>query len=170
VQVKMCDLPGIGKKISLQTADGNKIAIIVHHSGKRELYFFHDADEDEADYFIALTADETRELGAQLLGAAYQPIDDDKMKFFQKQLVIEWIKLKPESTFVNKQIAESRIRTRTGASIIAITRGDDMIVSPDADVVLLVGDTVMTAGKRDQIIKFEALAFGKSDEYKEGNS
>lgn len=160
----MCDLPGVGKKISFQTAEEQKIVIIVHHSGKRDLYFFQNSDEDEADYFLSLTSEETRELGAQLLGATYQPVDDDKMQIFQKQLVMEWIKLTPESPFVDKQIAESRIRTHTGASIIAVMHGDDMIVSPDINEVLKAGDTVMAAGKRDQIRRFEAMARGASTE------
>jgi len=164
VEVKMADLPGVGKKLSFQTAEKQKIVVIVHHSGKRDLYFFQDADEDEADYFLTLTSEETRELGAQLLGATYQPVDDEKMEIFQKQLVMEWIKLTPKSPFVDKQIAESRIRTHTGASIIAVIQGDDMTVSPDIDLVLKAGDTVMAAGKRDQIRRFEELATGKKDQ------
>ena len=161
--VKMADLPGVGKKLSFQTAEEHKIVVIIHHSGKRDLYFFQEADEDEADYFLSLTSEETRELGAQLLGATYQPVDDEKMEIFQKQLVMEWIKLTPKSPFVGKQIAESRIRTHTGASIIAVTHGDNMTVSPDVDFVLKAGDTVMVAGKRAQIRRFEELASGKTD-------
>ncbi|MBF0200187.1 MAG: cation:proton antiporter regulatory subunit [Desulfamplus sp.] len=164
----MCDLPGVGKKISFETAEEHKIVIIVHHSGKRDLYFFQELDEDDADFFLSLNPEETRELGAQLLGATYQPVDDEKMQIFQKQLVMEWIKLKPESPFVNKQIAESRIRSHTGASIIAVMQGDDMSVSPDVDFVLEAGDTVMVAGKRDQIRRFEALASGKTDREEKG--
>lgn len=164
MEVKMADLPGVGKKISFQTAEKQKIVVIIHHSGKRDLYFFQDTDEDEADYFLTLTSEETRELGAQLLGAAYHPVDDDQMQIFQKQLVMEWIKLTPGSPFVDKQIAESRIRTHTGASVIAVMHGDDMTVSPDISVVLKAGDTVMAAGKRDQIRRFDAMAKGESME------
>lgn len=157
----MTDLPGVGKKISFQTAEGNKIVVIIHHSGKRDLYFFQDTNEDEVDYFLSLTSEETRELGAQLLGAVYQPVDDEKMQIVQNQLVMEWIKLSPESPFVDRQISESRIRTYTGASIIAVLHGEDMTVSPDVDFVLKSGDTVMAAGKRDQIRQFETMALGK---------
>jgi TrkA domain protein len=164
VEVKMADLPGVGKKLSFQTAEEHKIVVIVHHSGKRDLYFFQETDGDEADYFLSLTSEETRELGAQLLGATYQPVDDEKMEIFQKQLVMEWIKLTSKSPFVDKQIAESRIRTHTGASIIAVMQGDDMTVSPDIDFVLKAGDTVMAAGRRNQIRRFEELATCKTDQ------
>ncbi len=160
MEVKMADLPGVGKKISFDTAENQKVVIVIHHSGKRDLYFFKDTDEDEADYFLSLTPEETREMGAQLLGVAYHPVDDDEMKILQKQLIMEWIKLTPESPFIDKQISESKIRTHTGASVIAVMRDDDVTVSPDADLVLKAGDTVMAAGKRDQIRRFEEMAKG----------
>lgn len=161
MQIKMADLRGIGKKLSLTTADDNKIVLVIHHSGKRELYFFEDADSDEADFSINLTANETREIGAQLLGATYQPVDIDKMKIFKKQLVMEWVELKSKSPIANKSISESKIRTKTGASIVAIVRGDDVIVSPEVDEVLLPGDTLMAAGKSEQITSFESLCTGE---------
>ncbi|MDD2297657.1 MAG: hypothetical protein PHX79_07580, partial [Sphaerochaetaceae bacterium] len=63
VEVKMADLPGVGKKISFKTVEDQKIVIVIHHSGKRDLYFFQDSNEDEADYFLTLTPEETREMG-----------------------------------------------------------------------------------------------------------
>lgn len=42
--------------------------------------------------------------------------------------------------------------------------GEDMTVSPDIDFVLKAGDTVMAAGKRDQIRRFEGLATGRTDQ------
>lgn len=164
MEVKMADLPGVGKKISFETAEKQKVVLIIHHSGKRDLYFFQDTDEDEADYFLSLTSEETREMGAQLLGATYHPVDDDQMQIFQKQLVMEWIKLTPESPFVDKQIAESQIRTHTGASVIAVMHDDEMIVSPDIHLVLKAGNTVMAAGTRDQIRRFDAMAKGEAME------
>lgn len=164
MEVKMADLPGVGKKISFETAEKQKVVLIIHHSGKRDLYFFQDTEEDEADYFLSLTSEETREMGAQLLGATYHPVDDDQMQIFQKQLVMEWIKLTPESPFVDKQIAESQIRTHTGASVIAVMHDDEMIVSPDIHLVLKAGNTVMAAGTRDQIRRFDAMAKGEAME------
>jgi TrkA domain protein len=161
MHIKMADLPGIGKKLSFITADDNMIVLVIHHSGKRELYFFSDSDADEADFSIDLTADETREMGAQLLGATYQPIDLDTMKIFKKQFVMEWIELKPESPVTGKTIGEAKIRNITGASIVAIVRGEDVIVSPEIHEILQAGDTLMAAGKSEQISAFESLCRGE---------
>lgn len=161
MQIRMADLPGIGKKLSFITAQDNMVVLIIHHSGKRELYFFEDSEADEADFSINLTADETREMGAQLLGATYQPIDIDTMKTFKKQLVMEWVELQPESPITGKTIGEAQIRTRTGASIVAIVRGEDVIVSPGIDEILKPGDTLMGAGKSEQMGQFESLCRGE---------
>lgn len=161
MQIKMADLPGIGKKLSFITAEENMVVLIIHHSGKRELYFFEDAEADEADFSINLTAGETREMGAQLLGATYQPIDIDTMKTFKKQLVMEWVELKPQSPITGKTLGEAKIRTRTGVTIVAIVRGEEVIVSPGIDEVLLAGDTLMGAGKSEQMGQFESLCRGE---------
>jgi TrkA domain protein len=163
MQVKMADLPGIGKKISLITAEQSMVCLIVHHTGKRELYFFEDADDDEANFSINLTADETRELGAQLLGAVFQPIDTDKMKLFKSQIVTEWVELKKESKFAEKTIGQSEIRKRTGVSIVGIFRKDNVVASPDVSEVLHAGDTLMAIGKSEQISLFEEMCYGKGE-------
>ncbi|WP_088103641.1 cation:proton antiporter regulatory subunit [Halalkalibacter urbisdiaboli] len=162
MNVKMADLPGIGKKISFLTAEGSMICLIVHHTGKRELYFFKDADDDEADFSMDLTGDETRELGAQLLGAVFQPVDNDKMKIFRSQIVMEWVEIKKESPVVGKTLEESEIRKRTGVSVVGIFRKGEVIASPEADQKLEVGDTIMAIGKSEQIDEFERLCEGEA--------
>jgi TrkA domain protein len=163
VRIKMADLPGIGKKLSFITPDNKMLVLITHHSGKRELFFFNDSDADEADFSMDLTANETRELGAQFLGATYQPVDLDTMKTFKKKLVMEWVELKPESPIVNKAMGEARIRTKTGATLVAIIRGDDIIISPELDELLLPHDTLMAAGTSEHISSFEALCSGEEE-------
>lgn len=161
MKVRMADLPGIGKKMSFTTAEGSMIVLIVHHSGKRELYFFGDPDDDEADFSVNLNAEETRELGAQLLGAVFQPIDSEKMKLFKSQIVMEWFILKEDSALVGKTIGENEIRKRIGVSIVGIFRESEVIASPEPDQMLRVGDTIMAIGKSDQIQDFELFCEGK---------
>ncbi|WP_088035900.1 cation:proton antiporter regulatory subunit [Evansella clarkii] len=162
MEVKMADLPGIGKKISFITAEDSMIVLIVHHTGKRELYFFADKDNDEADFSINLSAEETRELGAQLLGAVFQPLDNDKMKLLKSQMVTEWVKLSKKSSIVNKTIGEAGIRKRTGVTIVGIFRDDETVIaSPEVDQVLKAGDTLMAIGKQEHISFFEQICQGE---------
>ncbi len=161
MKVKVTDLPHVGKKVTLITAKKEKINIISHFCGKRDLYFSEHEDDDEADYAVELSSQETREFGAQLLGATYQPADQEQVKLIKGKLVMEWFDVGKHSKFVNKTISDSNIRQQTGVSIIAITRGDDTIITPAPDEVIKVGDTLMVAGKREHIDAFEELVGAK---------
>ncbi|MYL33766.1 potassium transporter TrkA [Pontibacillus yanchengensis] len=161
MDISVSKLPGIGQKISLTTAEDSQLVLIVHHTGKRELYFFDEANSDEADFGMDLTADETRELGAQLLGATYQPVDADKLKMFNSQIVMDWIEIKPSSPIVHQTIEESEIRNQTGATIIGIVKGDDIIAIPEAYTKLQPGDVLMGIGKKDQIATLTSLCKGE---------
>ncbi|MCP3028279.1 cation:proton antiporter regulatory subunit [Halobacillus sp. A5] len=160
MNISISQLPGIGQKISLKTAEESMLVLIVHHTGKRELYFFDDQDSEEADFAMDLTSDETRELGAQLLGATYQPVNADQLKMFKNQIVIDWIELKPSSPIVYKTIEESEVRNLTGVTIIGIIKGDETIAIPEADTKLQPGDVIMSIGKQDQIDSMIALCNG----------
>ncbi|MBW7456121.1 cation:proton antiporter regulatory subunit [Paenibacillus sepulcri] len=159
MKIKMSDLPGIGKRISMTTANDDQVVLIVHHTGLRELYFF-DEDEEECRTGFSLTADETRELGAQLLGATYQPVDIDQMRMFKNKIMIEWVEVGPNSALAGKPIRESKIRTKTGASITGVVRGDEVVAVPDADFVIQAGDTLMMLGSNEQIAKLAQVCKG----------
>jgi TrkA domain protein len=85
----------------------------------------------------------------------------DKMKIFKKQIIIEWVEVRKGSPLLEKTIGESQIRTKTGASIIGIVKGEDNIAVPDIDVKLHLGDVLMIIGKQSQIEKLSKLCEGE---------
>jgi TrkA domain protein len=157
MKVKTCDLPGIGKSYSIETSEGPRIVIVMHHSGYREIYHFKDPDQDEPDITLSLSDEEARQIGTILLGVDYQPVAEDRMELLLKSIRIDWIKVEPGSFLDQKTILEAQIRSRTGTTIIAIQRGDKMIGSPDIHERILSGDTLMCIGTRDQTQKLEEL-------------
>jgi voltage-gated potassium channel len=48
-------------------------------------------------------------------------------------------------------VGEARIRERTGANILGLKRGEDVIVSPDAETMLQAGDVLVALGTRQQL-------------------
>jgi len=145
----------------MKTREDQLLVIIVHHTGKRELYFFDNADSDEADYAFELSPDETREVAAQLLGTTYQPADIEKMRMFKRQLIVDYIKLKQGSSLAFKTIEESDIRNETGAMIIGVVDGEDVIAVPEPDTELKPGDILMAIGKDEQIAQLSQLCEGR---------
>jgi CPA2 family monovalent cation:H+ antiporter-2 len=53
---------------------------------------------------------------------------------------------------VNQPIKHLRLRTHTGASIVAIYRGEETLVHPSPDIALLPGDVLLLMGSRAQIM------------------
>lgn len=149
MELRETDLPGIGKKYDLILESGKEISIIIYSTGKREIYLMED---EEPLCTIELSDEESRELGFLLAGAVYQPIPSTKMELIMKEMVMEWIKVEEGSNFENKTIADLQVRKRTGASIIAIVRGDKIIPSPDPyREVIKAGDTLVVVGTRNQV-------------------
>jgi TrkA domain protein len=157
MKIKTGDLPGIGKRYSFVTADGDNVVMILHQSGVREIYHFKESDEDEPDFTIRMTDEEARQVGTILLGADYQPVTDERMEMLLKNIRIEWVQVTASSELANKKIIDSRVRSKTGATIIAIQRGNEMIGSPDVNEVILPGDVLMIVGNRQQTRSLDSL-------------
>lgn len=148
------DLPGVGKRYTLELEDGGELTLIIHNTGRREIYIIED-EEEEPTCVISLTEDEAKELGFLLAGTTYQPVAPEKMELIMKEMVMEWVKVGGESNLINKTIAEAQIRKKTGASIVAIIRDGDMLVNPDPnDTRIVSGDILVVAGTRKQIKNF----------------
>ena len=159
MQVREHDLPGVGKKFALTTAEGDRMTVIIHNSGDRELYHFR-GGEDFPFHSVRLDDAEARRLGAILGGAYFQPPVAESMEMVLGQLSVEWFRVEADSPLAGRSIRESEVRGRTGASIIAILRGGDARPNPDPSAVVDAGDTLMVVGDREQVGRFRAMAKG----------
>jgi TrkA domain protein len=157
MKIKTGDLPGVGKRYSFETTEGENVVVILHQSGHREIFHFAGSDDEEPDFSIKLNDEEARQLGTILLGLDYQPVADDRVELFLKNVRIEWVQVLPESELANKKILDARIRTKTGVTIIGIQRGEDLIGSPDINEVILPGDILMVIGNRKQTKHLDSL-------------
>lgn len=157
MKIREVDLPGIGRKYTFLSVEGDKFVIIIHHSGRREIYVMADPEDDEPVCTINLNDEEARRVGSIMLGADYQPVSPDRMELVMKSLFVEWFRVTSKSPLANKKIKETRIKDVTGATIIGIQRGDTIIGSPSAEEVLLPDDLLMVIGKREQLRSLDTL-------------
>jgi monovalent cation:H+ antiporter-2, CPA2 family len=67
------------------------------------------------------------------------------------------------TTAVGRMLEELKLRSRTGASVVAIERGDELIVNPAPDVPLAAGDRVLILGTVDQVGAARELLEGRLD-------
>lgn len=160
MDVQENDLPGVGKKFACRTAGGDRLTVIIHNSGHRELYLF-DPDEDFPSCAVRLDDAEARKLGALLGGAYFQPAVAEGMEMVLNQLSVEWLRVRPDSPLAGRTIGEAGVRERTGASVIAILRGAAAVPNPQPGDAMQAGDTLVVVGDREQVGRFSALLRGQ---------
>jgi CPA2 family monovalent cation:H+ antiporter-2 len=74
-----------------------------------------------------------------------------------RMIETEWLHLPENSPIVGETIGEVRIRSKTGASVVAIVRGDEALPNPGPEVTFEAGDVVGVLGTPDQRAAFREL-------------
>ncbi|HEX5727212.1 MAG TPA: cation:proton antiporter regulatory subunit [Longimicrobiaceae bacterium] len=159
MDVREHDLPGVGKKFACTTNEGDRMTIIIHNTGHREIYFF-ESGEDFPAHALRLEDAEARKLGAILGGAYFQPAVAESMDMILGQLSVEWLTVPERSPLAGRTLAEGAVRERTGASVIAILRAGEAHPNPQPGDVISVGDTLLVVGSRDQVRRAADLVRG----------
>ena len=157
VDLRETRLPGVGVKYGFRTADGSRLAVILHNDGQREIYYYRHADDDEPAAVIGLHDDEARQLGAVIGGAYERPKIVEDLEMALGELLIEWVPVPDTSPWIGKTLAESAFRAKTGITIIAILRDPEPISGAQPHHVLERGDTLVTVGKAGQYAAFRRL-------------
>lgn len=149
MNLKETDLPGIGKKFVIETRSGEKLAIIIHDDGRRELYHFEEENREDSISMVTLDDDEAKYISAIIGGVTYQPTALENIEVALGDLIIEWYRLEPNYKAIGKTIGELRIRQRSGATIIAvIEKNQKKHVNPGADLLLTADALVVVIGER----------------------
>ncbi|WP_252699239.1 cation:proton antiporter regulatory subunit [Natronosalvus vescus] len=154
------DLPGVGKKFEVELEDGERLVIVTHNTGKREI-FKKPAEHADSEKVFELSDRLARKVGTILEGAHFQPIQSDRVEtMLADETFIEWYNLSSESELTGKTLADSGVRDRTGVSIVAIQRDDDVLPAPGPDTILEAGDTLVVVGDGEDCRAFEVLVSG----------
>ncbi len=159
IEVREATLPGIGKKYVMPLRTGGNLVIVVRPDGERHLYHFLEHDDRPSDAFT-LDEDEAQQV-ANLLGRALVPAPDlEDLDLVLGALELDWVELPDDAPVVGHSLGSSQLRTRTGASLVAILRGGRAIANPGVDVAFEAGDTLVLIGSHDQTDAARALVLG----------
>lgn len=143
-------LPGVGLRYEFTNADGDHIGIVARREGSFEVIRYAADDLDEAQPLFRLTATEADTV-AEILGA---PRIAERFADLTKEipgLSAGQVVVPAASSHAGEPLGRTRARTRTGASIVAIVRGEDVLASPMPDEVLRPGDVLVVIGTREGI-------------------
>ncbi|MGH9156697.1 MAG: cation:proton antiporter regulatory subunit, partial [Acidimicrobiales bacterium] len=94
---------------------------------------------------LHLSPDDTRTL-ADLLGATQVSEALAAVQQHIEGLAIDWLTIPAQSPFVGTTLGEGQFRARTGASVVAVARGDTTIAAPGPDHRLEAGDVAVAVG------------------------
>ena len=147
VRIERVDLPGIGVRSDVITASGRRVSVVSQRSGERDLALFDADDPDASTDSIPLTDDEAQAL-AELLGASIALSRLSGLSDKVPGLYTEEISLPIDSKFIGRPMGATKARTLTSSSIVAISRGTEIIASPTPDVILQRGDVIIAVGTR----------------------
>jgi K+:H+ antiporter subunit KhtT len=157
VDVEETRLPGIGSKFTLRLDAGGRLAVILHNDGKRELYYFRRAADEEPRAVITLDDDEARQLGAVVGGAYERPKIVEDLEMALGELQIEWLPVPDDSPWISHTLAECGFRAKTGITVIAILRQPEPVTGAQPADTIERGDTLVTVGKAGQYPEFRRL-------------
>jgi TrkA domain protein len=146
------DLPGIGHRYELRTADGGRAVVVIHHSGRRDLYVVEPGSDDPSTA-VTLTDTQARTLGAILGGAYFKPAVVEEIEAVIGGLLIDWFTLDAGSPAVGRSIAELEIRRQTGMTVAAIVRDPQPVTAPEPTERLQAGDQLVVIGRQEDLAR-----------------
>ncbi|TAL45378.1 MAG: potassium transporter TrkA [Salinibacterium sp.] len=147
VRIERVDLPGIGTRNDVITESGRRVSVVSHRSGERDLALFEADDPDASTDSIPLTDDEAAAL-AEVLGASITLSRLTGLGERNIGLYTEEIALPHGSGFASRPMGDTRARTLTHSSIVAIVRGAQVIPAPGPEDLLEHGDVIVAVGTR----------------------
>lgn len=145
MKVEETPLPGIGMRKDIVTASGRRIGTVTQRDGATELIVSREDDPDACVASIPLTAEEASALGNLIGGhqivAQLTEAHRDLPGVSTRQFLVE-----ADSPYVGRRLGDTRMRTRTSVSLVAVLRRGQVQASPTPDFTLTAGDLLVAVG------------------------
>jgi TrkA domain protein len=155
-EIEETRLPGVGVRHEFTTEAGERLAVLTHRTGRRELVLYDRRDPDSCTTLLHLSTDDARTL-SEVLGGSQISEAVAAVQHEIEGLAIEWITLQPGSPYARSTIADGAFRTRTGASIVAVVRDGSNVPAPGPEFGFEEGDVVVAVGTPDGLAQLRNL-------------
>ncbi|MFD5553621.1 cation:proton antiporter regulatory subunit [Streptomyces sp. NPDC127068] len=147
-RMRTTPLPGIGVQYDLTTREHQHLSVVAHRDGTRTVNVYRSDDPDACAHSLHLSGAETASLIDALTPEHHS---SSLLHTTDLGLVAERIELAAVSAWNGKVLGDTRIRTDTGASVVAVLRRSGAIPSPTPDFRLAGGDTLIVIGTREGV-------------------
>lgn len=159
VHVERVELPGIGVRHDIHTDEGRRLSVVNLRDGGRELALADADDPDRADESISLTDDEATAL-SEVLGGSLILTQLAGLREQVAGLYMEQVPLRADSPYAGRPLGDTKARTLTRSSIVAIVRETGVVPAPEPGDVLNAGDQLIVVGTREGIDKLVQILSG----------
>ena len=148
VRLSSTPLPGIGVRYDLTTREQRRLSVVAHRDGARTLSAYREDDPDACALSVRLTSGEATALIDALMPRHHSP---SLLSTTELGLLAERVELQATSYWNGRVLGDTRMRTETGVSIVAVLRRAEAIPSPGPDFRLAGGDTLILIGTREGV-------------------
>ncbi|MBN9214907.1 MAG: potassium transporter TrkA [Microbacterium sp. SCN 70-200] len=159
VHVERAELPGIGVRHDILTRGGRRLSIINFRDGGRELALSDEDDPDRAEETIQLSDDEATAL-SEVLGGSLLLTQMAGLREQIAGLSMEQIPVRADSPYVGRTLGDTRARTLTRCSIVAIVRDTGVVPAPEPADPIDAGDTLVAVGTREGLDRLVHIIAG----------
>lgn len=116
---------------------------------------------------LGVSATEIQQISDRVRGELYAPMTDGsadreflrQLHMTSRMIETDWVTISENSLMVGKTIGDLGIRSGTGASVVAIMRGSEMLPNPGPEASFEAGDVVGVLGTPDQRAFFRELTY-----------
>ncbi|MEU0690659.1 cation:proton antiporter regulatory subunit [Streptomyces uncialis] len=147
-RMRTTPLPGIGVQYDLTTREHRHLSVVAHRDGTRTVNMYQADDPDACAHSMHLTAPEAASLIDALTPEHHSP---SVLHTTDLGLVAERLEVSAVSLWNGRVLGDTRIRTDTGASVVAVLRRSGAVPSPTPDFRLAGGDTLIVIGTREGV-------------------
>lgn len=149
-EIEETTLPGLGLRYEFTSKEGERLGVIHHRSGRRELFIAEEDDPDACRESLSLDEEESHIL-AELLGGSRITAHLAELQQRVEGLAIDWLGLDEDSPYAGGTIGDARVRTRTGVSVVAVVRGEQAFPAPGPAFGLQSRDKLVVVGTPEGI-------------------
>lgn len=145
MDVEVTRLPGVGVKQEFTTVAGRRLGVLTYRDGHRELLVSDLNDPDACSATVPMTEPECVALGT-LLGAPNLVAQLREEHAGVLGVGTSQLPVAPGSPYAGRTLGDTAMRTRTGASVVAVVRAGQVHASPRPDFRFAAGDLVVVVG------------------------
>jgi len=159
LQIHETKLPGVGVRFDFTAKGGERIGVILHRSGRRDLIVCSPEDPDVCQEVLHLDEEEALAL-VEALGVSHITEETARLQLALGGLSIDWVLVPPGSPAAGRTVYDVEHIKVVEASIVAVIRDEKTIASPPSSFELQADDTAVLVGTREGVADLTELLTG----------